>query len=150
MKLLQAVAPPAAETRPALQGRAKTPAEQMLEVSGFDSETSQIVDEAKFRQWKQKQAQSSAANQPVVSNASLFEVFRRGRTAIEAWVDDEANRLCVLHGEPDEIQRNREVQAILAAYANSGLDIQEKLLLHLKFMVNNRRKYYRALAERQG
>jgi hypothetical protein len=148
LKVPTPAAAPAPETKPAVQERTRTPGKQMLEVSGFDSETGQIVDEAKFRLWKQKQAQPSAASQPAVSNASLFEVFRRGRTAIEAWVDDEANRLCVLHGEPDEIQRNREVQAILAAYANYGQAIQEKLLAHLKFMVNNRRKYYRALAER--
>jgi hypothetical protein len=142
--------PPATETKPAAFEPAKTLAEQMLEASGFDSETGQILDAQKFRQWKQQQARSSSANQPGVSNASLFEVFRKGRTAIEAWVDDESNILCMLHAEPDELKRNREVQAILDAYANYGQDFQEKLLRHLEFMVNNRRKYYQAAEGRSS
>ena len=150
-QVLKVPQPPPKKPKPVVQERAKTPAEQMLEVSGFDSETGQILHADKFRRWKQQQATASAASaasQPVVSNASLLEVFRKGRTAIETWVDDEASRLCVLHAEPDEIMRHRNVQAILDDYANYGSELREKLLLHLKFMVNDRREYYQALEVR--
>ena len=79
-QVLKVPQPPPKKPEPVVQERAKTPAEQMLEVSGFDSETGQILHADKFRRWKQQQATASAASaasQPVVSNASLLEVSAR-------------------------------------------------------------------------
>jgi hypothetical protein len=119
--------------------------EKTLDASGFDLETGRILDQEKFRKWKQQLARSSAG-QPAVSNASLFEVFRKARTAVEAWVDDEDNRACIMKTELEEIRRKSEIQVILHEYANYGQAMQEKLLRHLEFMVENRRKYYNAIA----
>jgi hypothetical protein len=51
--------------------------------------------------------------------------------------------------DPEEIKQRPEIQLILREYANYGKGIQEKLLRHLDFMVENRRKYYEAVEERQ-
>lgn len=130
---------------PPAEKREKTPAEKMREESGFDAETGQILDAAKFRRWQQ-QSRSSAP----VSNASFLEVFRKGRLAIEAWIDDDANRLRVLHAELDELRNTPAIQAILDEAGKFGKDLQDKLLHHLAFMVENRRRYYQAMSKRGG
>ena len=134
--------------KPTEKTRATVLVEQMREVSGVDLETGQILDPAKFGRWKQQRAQATSSDQPAVSNASLFDVFRKGRIAIETWVDDDKNRNCVMLAAADEIKTSPEVQAIVHQYANYGNGLQEKLLRHLEFMLGNRRRYYNAVAER--
>jgi hypothetical protein len=141
-----ATVPSPAKSRSAAPKPANPVVEKTLDTSGFDLETGRILDPEKFRKWKQQLAQSSPAGQPALSNASLFEVFRKARTAVEAWVDDDVNRACIMNAEFKEIERKSEIQVILHKYANYGKAMQEKLLRHLEFMVENRRKYYKAIA----
>ena len=70
--------------------------------------------------------------------------------AIDVWLDDEKNRLRLLHGELDEIKRHPEIRAILDEFAAYGADIQNKLLRHLEFMVENRKKYMKAVEGRSS
>ena len=86
--------------------------------------------------------------QSAFSNASVLEVFRKARTAIEGWIDDDVNRACVMEAKMDEIKGKPEIQAVLQKYGVYGQAMQEKLLRHLEFMVENRRKYYLAVAGR--
>ena len=144
------IPPVAKSSPPVVAERAQTPAEKMREESGFDADTGQILDPVKFRQWQKQQAHATASAQPAVSNGSMFEVFRRGRLAIETWVDEEKNRLCILHAELDEIRKDAKIQAIIQDAAKYGKEFQDKLGHHLVFMVENRRKYYKAVAERAG
>ena len=141
-----ATVPSPAQTMPAAPNPANPVVKKTLDTSGFDLETGRILDPEKFRKWKQQLAQSSPAGQPALSNASLFEVFRKARTAVEAWVDDDVNRACIMNTELKEIERKHDIQVVLQQYANYGKAMQEKLLRHLEFMVENRRKYYKAIA----
>jgi hypothetical protein len=129
---------------PVAQPGQQTAAEKMREESGFDADSGRILDPFKFRKWQQ-QSRASAS----VSNASFLEVFRRGRLAIEAWVDDDQNRERVLHADLDELRREPAVQAIIQDAGKYGKELQDKLLHHLAFMVENRRKYYQAVAARK-
>ena len=138
-------AAPPTPAQPVSTAPARTLAEKLRDESGFDVNTGQILDPVKFQQWKQQQARTSLAGPAVVSNASLFEVFRKGRTAVEAWIDDEKNRACIVHAEMHEIKKHPNVLAIVNQYAGYGKDIQDKLLRHLEFMVENRKKYYSAV-----
>jgi hypothetical protein len=97
-----------------------------------------------FQKWKQQQAHSAAAGSP--TNASLMEVFRKARVAVENWVDDERNRPLVLRGALEEIHQDPGLRGILQPFAGYGPLLREKLLMHLAFMVENRRKYYAARA----
>jgi hypothetical protein len=148
------VAPPVAKTtafagtRPVAETRADPRVEEMRQASGFDPETGQILDAAKFRKWQQQQAHPITSSQPAVSNASLLEVFRKARLAVETWVDDEANRACIMQADIEDIKRRAEIQMLLREYANFGQAMQEKLSRHLEFMVENRRKYYQAVEAR--
>ncbi len=121
----------------------------LLQASGFDPETGQILDPGKFQKWKQQQVQSASIGKPV-SNASLFDTFRKARSAIESWVDDDANRGCMLHTDVEEIKRTPEIQAILHEYAGYGEEMCAKLLRHLEFMVENRRNYHKAVDRRRA
>lgn len=140
---------PTASSAPAITpATTNSLADKIFQMSGFDMETGQILDADKFRKWKQQQAQIASANQPAVSNASLIEIFRKARTAIETWIDDDANRLCIMQAEIAEIGRKPEIQNILNEYDGYGKEMRDKLLRHLGFMVQNRRKYYQAVEGR--
>ena len=119
-------------------------AESIRLESGFDVETGAILDRQKFENWKRQRARHAAAGPATVTNTSLFEVFRKARSAIEAWVDDEKNRACMMEMGPEQIKRLPQIERILAEYADYGKDMRAKLLHHLEFMVENRRKYYAA------
>jgi hypothetical protein len=137
------------ETEPAIAEAAELLAENTLLETGFDLKTGQILDAAKFEQWKQQQAWSPGADQAPVTNASLFEIFRKARNAIANWVDDEANRSLVLGSGMEEILAHPAVRALLDEYARHSDEMEGKLVQHLEFVVENRRKYYQAVGNNQ-
>jgi hypothetical protein len=113
--------------------------------TGFDPATGRIVDAAKFEKWKHRSA-SLAGGSSSLTNASLLEIFRKGRLAVEAWVDDERNRSFVMDASIADIHQNAGVIEILSKCSHAGSELQSKLKQHLAFIVENRRKYYRAAA----
>ncbi|MBM4068947.1 MAG: DUF4339 domain-containing protein [Planctomycetes bacterium] len=117
-------------------------ADQSVKETGFDLRTGRIVDAERFRQWKQRTSKGG----PAISHDSLMEAFRAARTAIERWVDDDANRLRVLYADMTEIHKNAELRALFQQYAGYGRSLEQKLNQHLEFMIENRRKYYRAVS----
>jgi hypothetical protein len=119
--------------------------EEMRQTNGFDPETGQILDAEKFQRWKQGRSQTTTVN-----NGTLLEVFRKARFAIESWVDDDANRATVMHGEMNEIKRQPKIVAILKEYAGYGQALQDRLLQHLEFMVSNHRKYHQMVRRAEG
>lgn len=121
-------------------------AEQGVKETGFDLRTGRIVDAERFRQWKQRTTPVGRESNAVVSHDSLMEAFRAARTAIERWVDDDNNRLRVLYADLSEIHKNAELRALFQQYAGYGRSLEQKLSQHLEFMIDNRRKYYRAVS----
>jgi hypothetical protein len=117
-------------------------AKQTLAETGFDFKTGRVVNPAKFKKWKQQKARASEANQSDMTNASQLELFRRARTAIEEWVEDEKNRQRVLPDTPEQIKSSRALQDIYTQYA--GLGFRQKLEKYLEFLVVNRKKVYQA------
>src|SRR5262249_50250204 len=69
-------------------------AEQAVKESGFDPRTGRIADADRFAQWKQQKAKAEAP--ATYTNAGLMEVFRKARTQIETWLDEEEMRPLVL------------------------------------------------------
>jgi len=119
-------------------------AETALAQTGFDPRTGQIVDPARFETWKQQTAASPSA--PGAPTASIMEVFRAARLAIERWVDEDANRPLIEQRSATELAGMPEVTAIFERYANYGPQLRERLNNHLAFLVDNRRKFYAACA----
>jgi hypothetical protein len=75
-----------------------------------------------------------------MTNASQLELFRRARTAVENWVEDEKNRQRILTSPPEQIKNCRAIQDIYTQYA--GLGFRQKLEKYLEFLLKNRRTYY--------
>ena len=117
-------------------------ADTTIQETGFDLKTGQILDPEKFRKWQK----AANAQQPTVTNESLFEVFRKARIAIESWVDDDSRRPLVLAGDLDAIKKDETLQALIAKSQGYGTAMKEKLWRHLEFVVGNRRRYYLAAA----
>ena len=147
----RAVQPPLVQVAPAVpiakarpETRQPTPEEKLRDESGFDAETGQILDPVKFRRWQQARNASSP-----MSNASTLENFHQFRSAINAWVDDDNNHSRMLHAELHEISAHPEIQKILQDASKFGKDFHEKIQNYLAYMIENRRKYYKALAERK-
>jgi chorismate mutase len=53
----------------------------------------------------------------------------------------------MLHADLDEIRRDAQIQSVIQEAGQYGKELQEKLDHHLAFMLENRRKYYKAVAE---
>jgi hypothetical protein len=123
-------------------------ADKTLEETGFDLVTGRILDQEKFNQWKKQTAPATETSQQFLTNASQFEVFRKARTAIETWVDDDKNKLRILHADIQEIIRSPGIQEIFRDFA--GFGFRQKLEKHLAFLVENRRKYETALRKGAG
>jgi hypothetical protein len=117
-------------------------AQQTLAETGFDFKTGRIVNAATFKKWKQQKARASETNQSDMTNASQLELFRRARTAVERWVEDEKNRQRILGSTPEQIKTCRAMQDIYTQYA--GLGFRQKLEKYLEFLLKNRKKYYEA------
>ncbi|HZZ81773.1 MAG TPA: GYF domain-containing protein [Gemmataceae bacterium] len=118
--------------------RAHPSLEEIRQTCGFDPESGEILDPVKMEKWRKSQ------NTPV-KIMSLMEAFHKARCAIEDWIDDDANRSSIMHSDVKEIRCIPEIHAILREYAGYGQTMQERLLLHLEFMVINRRKYYQRI-----
>jgi hypothetical protein len=113
--------------------------------TGVDPDTGLILDEATFRRWQQR-----TRNVPIIPTVSLGEVLRKGRFYIQAWVDDEGNRLRVLHADLDKLRREPFIKRLMDDAASYGKELQAKLMDHLMFTIENRRKYYKAVAKRKS
>jgi len=118
-------------------------AQKAVEETGFDPRTGQILNSAQFQKWKQQKADPNAAAGSA-TNTSLMESFRKGRVAVESWVDEDTRQALVLRGEMSALQADPEMAAIFADSAKFGPAMVQKLQAHLAFMVENRRKYYAA------
>jgi len=129
--------------RPAVMSPSKpsVPLAKPVSETGFDPQTGRILDPEKFKKWQQ---QRPAGLQSGVTNGSMLEAFRKARIMLETWIDDDKNRLRITHGDVQEIKEHKEIQAILGRFSQYGSTMTAKLERHVEFLVENRRKYYRA------
>jgi serine/threonine protein kinase len=115
----------------------------IVEESGHDPDTGEIFDPVKFRNWQRAQA---AKQRPSPATApSVSEIFQKGRTQLDAWLDLERNRRPILAGDMDYIRQDRDIQRFMQYHARFGPEMLHKLWQYLQFMIENRRKYFCAL-----
>jgi hypothetical protein len=119
------------------------PAAPPLPETGFDPDTGRILDRVQFEKWKRGLAEIPTGEAP--ASLPLLELFRKGRVAIENWLDDPGQRALVLQGDLEEVRAAPGLATLLERVADKGPPVlREKLLHHLAFLVENRRKYYTA------
>lgn len=117
-----------------------------LPETGFDPDTGRILDPVQFEKWKRGLAELPGREAP--AGLPLLELFRKGRVAIETWLDDPEQRALLLQGDLEEIRAAPGLVALLERVADKGPPVlREKLSHHLAFLVENRRKYYTARPE---
>jgi hypothetical protein len=138
---------PPPETKPAAADAVDLLAKKALEETGWDLLTGQVLDPEQFQKWKQQRAQPTAGGRAALANASILEVFRKARLAVEQWVDDDQNRRWIMDTAAGDIKANPEVLVLIKAHADAGTEMHDKLLHHLEFMVDNRRQYYLAVGD---
>jgi hypothetical protein len=114
------------------------------EQSGLDPETGQILDPVAFALWQRAESQrcqEELDKQPIVSVA---EAFLDAQRALQDWVDAEANKSLVASGDMEAIRKCSAVQELLARYEGYGPVMLEKLWKRLTFLVDNRKKFFKA------
>jgi hypothetical protein len=114
------------------------------EQPGFDLETGRILDPVAYALWQKAESQRCQVElekQPIISVA---EVFLEAQRALQEWVDTEANKPLVASGDMEAIRNDAAVQELLARYENYGPVMQEKLWKRLTFLVDNRKKFFKA------
>jgi len=127
------VAPPVATTEPR---------STVIRLMGFDTQTGEILDPERFKEWKNEQRnQRGALGQTAKTIQVIFEEARR---AVEGWVDEDHNRELIMKGDWGVIHKDANLHNCLSPYRNYGPAMLEKLWHHLRFMVENRRKFYAA------
>lgn len=122
---------PAASTSPSIQEM------------GFDPDTGQIFDQAKFTKWQREQKAKQANVQ--AAQPSTSELFQKARVHLDRWLDFDRNRRPILAGDMEYIRKDPDIQRFMLYHARYGPEMLHKLWNHLQFMVENRRKYYCAL-----
>jgi GYF domain 2 len=127
----------------------KLAAETARNETGFDPQTGQILDPMRFQKWKQQKAVVSAETASS-TNASLMEVFRQARLAIERWVDNDDHRPFILERDVADVVTLPDVAGILHSFAGYGPVMKDKLHKHLAFMMQNRKEYYSAADRNAG
>jgi len=130
--------PPVPAPRPAPPPPPATPAEM-----GYDPDTGQILDQAKFTKWQKLQREKQS--QTAVGGLSVSAVFEKARIHLDRWLDFDRNHRPIMAGDMEYIRKDPDIQRFMHFHARYGPDMLHKLWNHLQFMVENRRKYYCAL-----
>ncbi len=133
---------------PAPAAPAIDPRQFVIALMGFDPRTGEVTDAAQFKQWRKEQtklARSQAAAQP---GKTIQEVFHEARSILERWVDAEGNRSLILTGDLDAVRRHPALQEFLDRYRGYGTPMMAKLWRQVDYLVENRKKYYEAVARK--
>jgi hypothetical protein len=120
------------------------PAAGRPEQTGLDPTTGQILDPILFHHWLRQQSlerQQELASRPT---PTIEELFEQGRRELERWVDLEDNKPLILAGDLQALRQDARLRAILQPYECWGAAMTARLLRHLEFLAENRRRFYQA------
>lgn len=112
--------------------------------SGFDATTGRILDPEKFRRWQKEQ--QLKRNQERKAGPTIQDVYAKARGDLSSWVDLDKNRRLILTADMEAIRHDDSLRKFMHSHQRFGDEMLHKLWHHLEFMVENRRKYYYALA----
>ncbi len=95
----------------------------------------------------QRRAGDDPTPPPPTATDSNTRAFYEARNALAKWVDDDCHRNLILTAELEDLKKHPEIKALLAQFRSYGPLMRDKLLNHLEFLAQNRRKYYAARAK---
>lgn len=115
-----------------------------LEPQGYNPETGQILDAVAYARWQKadaKRRQEELHRHPAMSVAQAFVEAQR---ALQEWVDADANKSLVETTDMNALRTCTSILTLLRRYEGYGPVMREKLLKRLDFLVENRRKFFKA------
>jgi serine/threonine protein kinase len=112
------------------------------EETGYDLDTGQVIDHARFTKWQKEQ---KARSSKVVASSSGGSVYDKAVAHLNQWLDLERNRWAITTGDMDYLRTHPDIQRFMSHQARHGAAMLHRLWNHFQFMVENRRKYYCAL-----
>jgi hypothetical protein len=115
-----------------------TPRKPTPEESGYDPDTGQVLDAAKYQRWQKAQKEVKTE---VAAGETVYEVFIRANRALQDWIDLEANRPLLLGGI-NACRNDPSLMALVASFDQWGQDFRDRFWRRVEFMVENRREFY--------
>lgn len=85
---------------------------------------------------------------PVSPTETMFTVFRKAQSAINIWLDEDANIPLILTTNLQELVQAPELQKIIQMVSPFGPALVSKISDYFRFTAQNRRAYYQAMAKR--
>lgn len=142
------VTPPVALPVPVPVPAAPAPAVPARDEMGYDPETGQVLDAAKYRRWqKAQQEKAQAQAEASAAGETIYEIFRRATTALENWVDEDTRRPLIVAGIMEAVRKHPDVQRLILSFQPvGGQELVARLWHRLDFLVENRRKFYASRA----
>src|SRR5262249_34259460 len=111
------------------------------EITGFDPDTGQVLDAAKYAHWRRDQLQVKEQE-----SMTVYEAFLTAPKGLQERVDADARKPVVLAGDIGQIKQHPAVVELVQTSKGYGPTMVEKLSKHLDFLVDNRRQFYAAFA----
>jgi hypothetical protein len=144
-KIIPAPAPSQDQpTSPVKPPEAKAPASRqfVIEATGHDPETGQILDEAKYHRWQADQNRQEEARRAAQPTGPVIDPFQRARRELADWVDLDENQPLIKANDVETLRQAPFLQEFMRRQQAFGPEMVKKLCHYLDFMVENRRKFY--------
>jgi hypothetical protein len=77
------------------------------------------------------------------------EVFQRAQAILQKWADMELNRPLILSGDLEAVRKDVVIKSLLEILSKNGSAVVDLYWKHLELILDNRKKYYLALAAKQ-
>ena len=125
------------------------PSQETPPDTGFDAETGRILDPEKFQRWLRQKVDSPDSDAAATNGSLMHRCLSRCSPGDRAaWVDDDSwAGMLILGANIEEIISSAELQILLEQFAEFGPIMKSKLLKHLTFMVENRKRYFAVCPE---
>lgn len=127
---------------PSVRAPASQPPADSPEPQGYDPDTGLVSDPMAYARWQKADAQRRQEESQ--RRLSVAEIFLDAQRAIQEWVDADRNNALVAYADIEVIQTCATVQEVLGRYEGYGPVLREKLLKRLAFLVDNRKKFFKA------
>jgi hypothetical protein len=140
--------PLAAPAKPAPSPAAKKPVaappapKPSIQEMGYDPDTGEVFDAAKFKKWQEQQNRLAAEQRAAQPAVASMDPFQKARRELADWIDREENQALIKANDRLAIGRSEFLQDFMRRQRAYGPEMVKKLCHYLDFMIENRRKFY--------
>lgn len=139
---------PTVPPRPQAPAAVPPPPSITAEQRGFDPTTGRILNTVLYNRWQKTDGQRRQEELRRQRTILVADAFVNAQRAIQEWVDADANKPLVVSGDLEAIYGTASLREILRGFEVYGPLMQDKVRKRLAFLVENRRKFYKAFQEK--